>query len=110
MDVNLITITHQIPAAAAAGQVREKKPQTVQDQKQPKIIVVSGNQKMQKAEKERGDGNKLPTSGNHLEFTLDKATEKMVVQVVDGESGEVIGQIPSEIALRLKAYLKILNT
>ncbi|MCQ4299525.1 flagellar protein FlaG [Pseudomonas songnenensis] len=37
----------------------------------------------------------------NLSFALDESSGKMVVKVTDGESGEVIRQIPSEEALRL---------
>ena len=42
----------------------------------------------------------------NLNFSLDDSTGRVVVKVTDGESGEVIRQIPSEDALRLAESLE----
>ncbi len=41
-----------------------------------------------------------------LDFSIDEASGRGVVQVVDGGSGEVVRQIPSEVALSLAARLE----
>lgn len=41
-----------------------------------------------------------------LDFSIDEASGRVVVQVVDGGSGEVVRQIPSEVALSLAARLE----
>lgn len=42
----------------------------------------------------------------NLNFSLDDTSGRVVVKVTDGESGEVIRQIPSEDALRLAESLE----
>ncbi|GBD95717.1 MAG TPA: flagellar protein FlaG [Nitrospirae bacterium] len=41
-----------------------------------------------------------------LNFSVDEATEKLVVKVIDEESGEVVRQIPANEMLRIAAHLK----
>ena len=41
-----------------------------------------------------------------LNFSVDEATEKLVVTVIDEESGEVVRQIPANEMLRIAAHLK----
>lgn len=41
----------------------------------------------------------------NVNFSLDEASERVVVKVTDGESGDVIRQIPSEEALKLAENL-----
>jgi len=44
-----------------------------------------------------------------LNFSIDSRTERVVVQVVDEESGEVIRQVPPQEMLRIAAHLKQLR-
>ena len=43
----------------------------------------------------------LQTSNSNLEFRIDQSTHRTVVRVIDGESGELIRQIPSDAALAI---------
>jgi flagellar protein FlaG len=45
-----------------------------------------------------------------LNFSIDDATEKVVVKVVDEESGEVVRQVPANEMLRISAHLKQLQS
>ena len=44
-----------------------------------------------------------------LNFTIDDTTDRIVVRVVDEESGEVIRQVPATEMLRISAHLKQLR-
>ena len=44
-----------------------------------------------------------------LNFTIDEATERVVVTVVDEETGEVVRQVPPNEMLRISAHLKQLQ-
>ena len=44
-----------------------------------------------------------------LNFSIDDTTEKVVVRVVDEESGEVVRQVPATEMLRISAHLKQLR-
>jgi flagellar protein FlaG len=44
-----------------------------------------------------------------LNFTVDNATDRVVVTVVDEESGEVVRQVPPNEMLRIAAHLKQLR-
>ncbi len=42
----------------------------------------------------------------NLEFSVDKDTQRVVVKVIDAESGEVVRQIPPAAVLELAKYLR----
>jgi uncharacterized FlaG/YvyC family protein len=44
-----------------------------------------------------------------LSFSIDSGTERIVVQIVDEESGEVVRQVPQQEMLRIAAHLKQLR-
>ncbi|MND87846.1 flagellar protein FlaG [compost metagenome] len=46
----------------------------------------------------------------NLEFSIDDASGKVVVKVVDSENGDVIRQLPSEAALKLAQSLNDANS
>jgi|SRR5690554_5091176 len=48
----------------------------------------------------------IPLEARQLKFTLDDASNRTVVSVIDKESGEVIRQLPSEEALELARRLR----
>jgi flagellar protein FlaG len=43
----------------------------------------------------------MQTSNSHLRFSVDQSTERLVVQVVDVETGDLIRQIPSQETLNI---------
>ncbi|BCX81408.1 flagellar protein FlaG [Methylomarinovum caldicuralii] len=48
----------------------------------------------------------LQTVQRNLEFSIDRDTHKVVVKVLDAESGEVVRQIPPKSALELAKAMK----
>nr|WP_313404736.1 flagellar protein FlaG [Pseudomonas sp.] len=50
--------------------------------------------------------NAMQSIRRDINFQLDDSTGRVVVKVVDGSSGEVVRQIPSEEALELAARLE----
>lgn len=44
-----------------------------------------------------------------LNFSIDSGTERVVVRVIDEESGEVVRQVPPQEMLRIAAHLKQLR-
>lgn len=44
-----------------------------------------------------------------LNFSVDDSTDKVIVRVVDEESGEVVRQVPATEMLRISAHLKQLR-
>lgn len=46
----------------------------------------------------------------HLNFSIDEATKKIVVKVIDENTGEVIRQIPPEEMLKLAAHFDDTNS
>ena len=44
-----------------------------------------------------------------LNFSIDERTERVVVKIVDEESGEVVRQVPPQEMLRIAAHLKQLR-
>ena len=49
--------------------------------------------------------SELLGSDRELQFTRDSQTQKMVIQIVDSKSGDVLDQIPPEQVLRIMANL-----
>ena len=49
--------------------------------------------------------SELLGSDRELQFARDSQTQKMVIQIVDSQSGDVLDQIPSEDVLRMLANL-----
>ncbi|OCX94167.1 MAG: flagellin [Pseudomonas sp. CO183] len=47
----------------------------------------------------------VQTLQRNLNFSVDKSTGEVVVQVIDGDSGKMVRQIPSEDVLRLAERL-----
>ena len=47
--------------------------------------------------------SELLGSGRELQFARDSQTQKMVIQIVDSQSGDVLDQIPPEQILRIMA-------
>jgi len=48
----------------------------------------------------------LRSMNNHLQFSIDDKTDSVVVKLIDGDTGEVLRQMPPEELLRLRAYYK----
>ncbi|HUQ11046.1 MAG TPA: flagellar protein FlaG, partial [Steroidobacteraceae bacterium] len=48
----------------------------------------------------------LRSQNHQLQFRVDQGSGKMVVTVTDGETGEVIRQVPGEEALRIAQNLE----
>ncbi len=46
----------------------------------------------------------LKSLNDHLQFSVDSSTNSTVVRLIDGDTGEVLRQIPPEEVLRLRAY------
>ena len=44
-----------------------------------------------------------------LNFSIDNATDRIVVRIIDEESGEVVRQVPPQEMLRIAAHLKQLR-
>jgi uncharacterized FlaG/YvyC family protein len=47
--------------------------------------------------------SELLGNGRELQFTRDSQTQKMVIQIVDSASGDVVDQIPPEQVMRIMA-------
>lgn len=57
------------------------------------------NEQLQKAVEEIN--RSMQQSGRNLQFSVDSATDRVVVRLTDTETGEVIRQIPSEETLAI---------
>ncbi|MFQ5455997.1 MAG: flagellar protein FlaG [Nitrospirota bacterium] len=64
------------------------------------------NPDINKLEKAVNNANELANYFNkHLNFSIDEATERIVVKVIDDNTGEVIRQIPPKEMLSLSAHI-----
>jgi uncharacterized FlaG/YvyC family protein len=48
----------------------------------------------------------IKSLNDHLQFSVDDTTKSVVVKLIDGDTGQVLRQIPSEEILRLRAYYR----
>jgi uncharacterized FlaG/YvyC family protein len=48
----------------------------------------------------------LKSLNDHLQFSVDATTDTTVVKLIDGNTGDVIRQVPPEEILRLRAYYR----
>lgn len=86
---------------------------TVAQKKQQAAEGVDGNNnksgshsKMEQLDKAVETANKVARSyDRQLNYSIDKATDRLVVKVVDVTTGETIRQIPSDEMLKLSAEL-----
>jgi flagellar protein FlaG len=93
MDVNALSrITQAMPAAAAPISA---------DNASQNRQVVQAVKALNKSE--------MFGEGNGLEFQKDPDTKRMVVKIVNLQTGEVISQIPPEYILRLAESLQTKN-
>jgi len=113
MNVNIIDtakINIDRPRPPVAGGVKEKSQKTSDA---PDTSNASEN----KAPVTRAELDKAIESANDigallkrkLSFTVDEATERLVVHVIDKETGETVRQVPPKEMLRISAHLKQLQ-
>ena len=67
----------------------------LRDNAEAQQAVISAVRALNKSE--------LLDSGREMQFTRDSQTQKMVIQIVDSKSGDVLNQIPPEQVLRMMA-------
>jgi len=79
-------VAHAASDAAAAKQVQTATQQPSAEQLQTAINTVNRS---------------LKNSNQNVQFSLDADTNKMVVRMVDAETGEVIRQVPSDAVLAI---------
>ena len=68
--------------------------------------IVSGHELVDAVENANELGQLLKRK---LSFAVDEATDKVIVKVIDEESGEVVRQVPPQEMLRIAAHLKKLK-
>jgi uncharacterized FlaG/YvyC family protein len=90
MDITVVNSSMNVPVAQASGI--------------PPAIAAE-NRSMVQAVKAL-NGTEMFGHDNHLIFQRDPYTKRMVLQVVNGKTHEVVLQIPSEEVLRLAEDLK----
>jgi len=90
MDITGVNSSMSVPVAEAPG----IPPQTAAENRFLVQAVMALN------------GTEMFGQDNHLNFQLDPQTKRMVLQVVNGKTHEVVFQIPSEEVLRMAENLK----
>ncbi|AYN94974.1 flagellar protein FlaG [Pseudomonas sp. LTJR-52] len=111
MDTNVISGIAQSstsPVALSTASLAAPKvaaPQGATDAVSPKAL---SRKELEEAVKNINEA--AQSSRRNLDFSIDDATGETVVKVIATESGEVIRQIPSEVALRLAESFKESNS
>lgn len=88
--------------AIAAVLPPEKSAATDQDKTQQSSAVASQNDVDTAVS---GLKSKLQNDHRNLDFSVDDSTGEVVVKVIDGESGKLVRQIPTEEVLKLSKQL-----
>ncbi len=71
----------------------------------PKVAEQSGDNQKDVGDAVERIRSQMQSLQRNLNFSVDNSTGDVVVQVVDGNSGEIVRQIPSEEILRLSERL-----
>lgn len=93
------------PAEVAARQLREARPRADSDQAQPD---QSNPSEIDRAVIERAAvkvSKVLDSTDPRLKIEIDEEAERVVIKVVEKDSGKIIRQIPQEELLQLEKYL-----
>jgi len=103
-SVNPVREQHERPGPVAESGRRSRNNETSEGQpKEGKAPAVSKNELLNAVDNANDIGQLLRRK---LTFTIDDETEKVIVKVVDEETGEVVRQLPPEEMLRISAHLK----
>lgn len=91
----------------AAGEASAPRPAAPEPRPVPPPAPEGENQQDPKDVEQAAEGVNafLQSSGSHVRFALHKATERMMVEVVDDETQDVIRTIPSKELLDLAAKI-----
>jgi len=109
MDVNSINTTganfrnHEPPVANS--KVKSDKSQEMSDDPK-KPVVVSRSELDRAVERANKIGQNLK---RRLNFSIDEATDRVVVKIIDEDTGEIVRQVPPQEMLRIAAHLKRLQ-
>ena len=100
-------------SASSPGKVETKTQQSGNVlPKDSTVTTAEAEPKAQQAATENLEGevaslnNYVQSIQRNLEFSVDKELERTVIKVVDGDSGDLIRQIPEDIFLELARNLK----
>ena len=91
------------PPAAAQGKPETAAPAEVKLALPEKTDLQFDPKEMQKNLQEAIErlNDQMKSNGRQLNFSIDKAIDRTVIQVKNAETGEVIRQIPNETMLRV---------
>jgi flagellar protein FlaG len=90
MEIAPVTVSTETGAAASASAVPEKSAENREAIQAVKAINAAG----------------VLGQDNELTFQFDRATQRLVIQVVNRATNEVMSQIPPEYVLRLAEQLR----
>lgn len=111
MDIKNVSFNIPLRTETSAVRKKQEKPleqlgsgSTDSDKALSSTASSAGSMSMEQLNKAVEDANRRAASANRqLNFSIDSATDRVVVKVVDGNTGEVVRQIPSEEMLKLAA-------
>lgn len=98
---------HYLTTSASTGRSvtgEGRKAEVVRPDGEKVTPVQAEPEEIEQAIKEINDYMQLVR--RNLEFSVDKDTQRVVVKVIDAESGEVVRQIPPDSVLELAKYLR----
>lgn len=105
-SINPVRANVKLPDTAARKSPNEKKGNQATSDSPEKNGAISKNELGNAVEYSNKVGQMLKRK---LNFSIDETTEKVVVKVIDEESGEVVRQVPPQEMLRIASHLKELQ-
>lgn len=108
MPTNLTTasLTQASSSKPAAAQVQAELRQSLPAQGQNPPAVEAAAQATEISKAVSAINSYVQSLRRDLQFTIDEATDRPIVKVIDSETNEVIRQIPSEEVLALARSLE----
>lgn len=94
----------RVPPVAAAGPVRTELPPAETVRQPPRSASTNVDRRL-------GSETRRAAAPDVIDrrIEIDAATQEVVFQAVDSESGEVVTQVPDQAILRLRAYARAMR-
>ena len=95
------------PAAAAAVAAGRSSPSTVEPNSDTALTLEAMRESFR--ESVEAANERLSSRGTSISMAIDKATDTVIVQIKDQQSGDTVRQIPSQQALQISRNIERLT-
>ncbi len=100
-----VKIERPEPSAAKDDKAKEKSRETIEVPQKKTVAITRAE-----VDSSVNDANDIgQLLKRKLNFTVDDTTDRLVVKIVDEESGDIVRQVPAKEMLKIAAHLKELS-